>query len=80
VFSHRPCTGVLVFITVKLNPVDSLHVSDNVKPPCFDELEVHAWNAESRMISEFSRHVAGGFFSSSWLIVLVGGLGPRSDI
>jgi hypothetical protein len=27
VFSHRPCTGLLVFITVKLNPVDSLHVS-----------------------------------------------------
>jgi hypothetical protein len=51
---------------VKLNPVDSLHVSDNVKPTGFDELEVHAWNAESRMISgEFSRHVAGGFFSSS---------------
>jgi hypothetical protein len=42
VFSHRPCTGVLVFITVKLNPVHSLHVSDNVKPTCFDELEVHA--------------------------------------
>jgi hypothetical protein len=28
---HRPCTGLLVFITVKLNPVYSLHVSDNVK-------------------------------------------------
>jgi hypothetical protein len=58
VFSHRPC--LLVLITVKLSPVDSLHVSDNVKPTCFDELEVHAWNAESRVISEFSRHVADG--------------------
>jgi hypothetical protein len=37
VFSNRPCTGLLVFITEKLTPVDSLNGSDNVKPTYFDD-------------------------------------------
>jgi hypothetical protein len=50
VFSHKSCTGLLVFITVKLNPVDS---SDNEKPnwKCM-ECRITA----NGMISEFSRH------------------------